>query len=62
MCGITAIFNIREDASALRGQALEMSKRIRHRGPDWSGIYQGRTAILPTNAFPSSTQPPVVSL
>ena len=46
MCGITAIFNIREGVSALRGQALEMSKRIRHRGPDWSGIYQGRTAIL----------------
>ena len=46
MCGITAIFNIREGASALRAQALEMSKRIRHRGPDWSGIYQGPTAIL----------------
>ena len=46
MCGITAIFNIREDAQGLRGRALEMSKRIRHRGPDWSGIYQGRTAIL----------------
>lgn len=46
MCGITAIFNIHSDASALRLQALEMSKRIRHRGPDWSGIYQGRTAIL----------------
>ncbi len=46
MCGITAIFNIREEAQELRGRALEMSKRIRHRGPDWSGIYQGRTAIL----------------
>ena len=46
MCGITAIFNIHADASGLRQQALQMSKRIRHRGPDWSGIYQGRTAIL----------------
>lgn len=46
MCGITAIFNIHGKASALRKQALEMSKRIRHRGPDWSGLYQGRTAIL----------------
>ena len=46
MCGITAIFNIHAGASALRQQALQMSKRIRHRGPDWSGIYQGRTAIL----------------
>ena len=46
MCGITAIFNIREGEASLRARALEMSKRIRHRGPDWSGIYQGRTAIL----------------
>lgn len=46
MCGITAIFNIRKGAAELRQQALKMSKRIRHRGPDWSGIYQGRTAIL----------------
>ena len=46
MCGITAIFNIREGEASLRMQALEMSKRIRHRGPDWSGIYQGGSAIL----------------
>ena len=46
MCGITAIFNIKQQNEALRKQALEMSKRIRHRGPDWSGIYSGRTAIL----------------
>jgi asparagine synthase (glutamine-hydrolysing) len=47
MCGITAIFNIREGAAkSYRNQALIMSKRIRHRGPDWSGIYTGKTAIL----------------
>lgn len=46
MCGITAIFNIHEETAYLRKQALAMSKRIRHRGPDWSGIYQGKTAIL----------------
>lgn len=46
MCGITAIFDIHNDASRYRQQALTMSKRIRHRGPDWSGIYQGQTAIL----------------
>jgi len=51
MCGITAIFNIHSPAEsaegkALRQQALKMSKRIRHRGPDWSGIYQGKSAIL----------------
>jgi len=48
MCGITAIFNIRQQDSAddLRKQALKMSKRIRHRGPDWSGIYAGEKAIM----------------
>jgi asparagine synthase (glutamine-hydrolysing) len=48
MCGITAIFNIGKDENkeALRAQALKMSKCIRHRGPDWSGIYTGKTAIL----------------
>ncbi|MDR1357476.1 MAG: asparagine synthase B [Tannerellaceae bacterium] len=46
MCGITAIFNIREGGEALRKQALIMSKRVRHRGPDWSGVYAGKSAIL----------------
>jgi asparagine synthase (glutamine-hydrolysing) len=46
MCGITAIFNIKSDNEAMRKQALIMSKRVRHRGPDWSGIYTGKTAIL----------------
>jgi asparagine synthase (glutamine-hydrolysing) len=46
MCGITAIFDVRDRREALRKQALIMSKRIRHRGPDWSGIYAGKSAIL----------------
>lgn len=46
MCGITAIFNIQDNADRYRKQALEMSKKIRHRGPDWSGIYTGKSAIL----------------
>ncbi|MDR2388743.1 MAG: asparagine synthase B [Tannerellaceae bacterium] len=46
MCGITAIFNIKTPSEALRQQALVMSKRLRHRGPDWSGIHTGPTAIL----------------
>ncbi len=46
MCGIVSIFNIKQQTPALRQKALEMSKRIRHRGPDWSGIYVGKTAIL----------------
>ena len=46
MCGIAAIFNIKEQTPDLRGKALSMAKKIRHRGPDWSGIYCGRSAIL----------------
>lgn len=46
MCGIVGIFNISSEPEQLRSQALTMSRRIRHRGPDWSGIYVGKTAIL----------------
>lgn len=46
MCGIAAIFGIKEQTAQMREKALEMSRKIRHRGPDWSGIYCGNTAIL----------------
>lgn len=46
MCGIVAIFNIRQQTAELRQKALQMSRKIRHRGPDWSGIYCGGAAIL----------------
>lgn len=46
MCGIVAIFNIRQQTAELRQKALQMSRKIRHRGPDWSGIYCGGSAIL----------------
>ena len=46
MCGIVSIFNIQEQTPELRQQALRMSQKIRHRGPDWSGIYCGGSAIL----------------
>ena len=46
MCGIVSIFNIHEQTPELRQKALQMSGKIRHRGPDWSGIYCGGTAIL----------------
>lgn len=46
MCGIVSIFNIKQQTTELRQKALRMSKKIRHRGPDWSGIYCGKTAIL----------------
>ena len=46
MCGIVSIFNIKKQTSELRGKALRMSQKLRHRGPDWSGIYCGGSAIL----------------
>lgn len=46
MCGIVGAFDLKKNSRDLRTQVLEMSKKIRHRGPDWSGIYSGEKAIL----------------
>lgn len=46
MCGIAGILNIKVQTKELRDKALKMAQRIRHRGPDWSGIYVGGSAIL----------------
>ncbi len=46
MCGIVCAFDLKEKAEVLRPQLLSMSKKIRHRGPDWSGIYSSSKAIL----------------
>lgn len=46
MCGIIGVFDLKTEAEQLRPQVLQMSKKVRHRGPDWSGIYCGEKAIL----------------
>ena len=47
MCGIVAVLDIASgDVTKLRSQVLKMSDKLRHRGPDWSGIYTGEKAIL----------------
>lgn len=46
MCGIVGIFQIKQQTQELRTKALKMSQKLRHRGPDWSGIYVGGSAIL----------------
>lgn len=54
MCGFTAIIKPREifgtlsesTQKAIREKALKMSAKIRHRGPDWSGVYCGGNAVL----------------
>ena len=45
MCGIVCAFNTKNNDS-LRPKVLEMAKTIRHRGPDWSGIYSNENAIV----------------
>jgi len=46
MCSIFGILDIKTGAQALRPTALECSRLLRHRGPDWSGIYSCDNAIL----------------
>jgi asparagine synthase (glutamine-hydrolysing) len=46
MCGIIGVFDLKQSPEELRPKILVMSKKIRHRGPDWSGIYCGERAIL----------------
>ncbi|WP_420440022.1 asparagine synthase B [Candidatus Palauibacter sp.] len=46
MCSVLGIFEIEPGAAGLRRRALDLSRRQRHRGPDWSGIYAGERAIL----------------
>ncbi|MBY5979109.1 asparagine synthase B [Ferrimonas balearica] len=46
MCGIFAILDLKTDPQALRQDALRLAKTLRHRGPDWSGIYADEQAIL----------------
>ena len=46
MCSIVCAFNSHVNLTSMRPQLLEMSKKLRHRGPDWSGIYSEDNAIL----------------
>ena len=46
MCGIVCAFDLKQSTEELRPQILEMSKRIRHRGPDWTGIFSNEKALM----------------
>ena len=64
MCGIVCAFNTKDD-KLLRAKVLEMAKTIRHRGPDWSGIYSNKNTIIAHERLaivdPSSGQQPLFS-
>ena len=65
MCGIVGAFNINQSSDSLRNQVLDMSRKIRHRGPDWSGIYSSENTILAHERLgivdPSSGKQPIFS-
>lgn len=65
MCGIVCAFDLKEKSEKLRPQVLEMAKKIRHRGPDWSGIYSDDKAIMAHERLaivdPTSGQQPLFS-
>jgi len=65
MCGIVCAFDLKSSSTELRPQILKMSKKIRHRGPDWSGIYSDRNTIIAHERLaivdPTSGQQPLFS-
>ncbi|GGG90189.1 asparagine synthase B [Polaribacter pacificus] len=65
MCGIVCAFDLKQESTLLRPQLLEMAKTIRHRGPDWSGIYSDEKAILAHERLaivdPASGKQPILS-
>ena len=64
MCGIVCAFNTGKDKK-LRSKVLEMAKLVRHRGPDWSGIFSSDDVIMAHERLaivdPSSGQQPLYS-
>ena len=65
MCGIVCAFELKESSETLRPQLLNMAKCLRHRGPDWSGIYSNEKAILAHERLaivdPTSGKQPLLS-
>ena len=65
MCGIVCAFNLKGDRELIRSNVLKMAQKVRHRGPDWSGIYSSNNAILAHERLaivdPTSGKQPIVS-
>ena len=65
MCGIVCAFNLKGNNEVIRSNVLKMAQKVRHRGPDWSGIYSSENAILAHERLaivdPTSGKQPLVS-
>ena len=65
MCGIVCAFNVKGNNDIVRGNVLQMAQKVRHRGPDWSGIYSSENAILAHERLaivdPTSGKQPILS-
>ncbi len=65
MCGIVCAFDIKSNSDEVRSNVLRMAKKVRHRGPDWSGVYSNEKAVLAHERLaivdPTSGKQPIIS-
>ena len=65
MCGIVCAFDLKQSTDQLRPQLLAMSKQLRHRGPDWNGIFDHPKAVMAHERLaivdPASGKQPLLS-
>ena len=65
MCGIVCAFNLKDTSDSIRPNILKMVKKVRHRGPDWSGVYSSKNAVMAHERLaivdPTSGKQPILS-
>ena len=65
MCGIVCAFDLKDTSDIIRPNILKMVKKVRHRGPDWSGVYSSKNAVMAHERLaivdPTSGKQPILS-
>ena len=65
MCGIVCAFDLKDTPDSIRPNILKMVKKVRHRGPDWSGVYSSKNAVMAHERLaivdPTSGKQPILS-
>ena len=65
MCGIVCAFDLKDTSDSIRPNVLKMVKKVRHRGPDWSGVYSSKNAVMAHERLaivdPTSGKQPILS-